>query len=361
MKKEEITLVMCVKNESKGLKQAVDSVLDYVGEIIIGVDSLSDDETLKIAHEITPNVLIYKFENDFSAMRNAVASEAKTPWLLILDGHEYLEGEMNLDEITDPDVDGILMRVQLQNGAQFLQPRFLKKGVQYVGKIHNAPQIKKPATMKSGLIIHDRTNSQNAEDIRAREAQREKMIKEIMGKDLKKNKRDTRAAFHLGMFYHAQQEFKKAGKYYEQFLKYSQDKNDRFVVNLNLGLCLFKRGKINQSIKQLEKALAESGEMWEIHLALGTVYSAAQNHQKSLEHLIYSFDINKQPQRDFPFVREDWKTWDLIANEYYRLNLYDDAAAAWQRASDLTAEPILKQLYFDRSKLMAKIYAETQQ
>lgn len=361
MKKEEITLVMCVKNESKGLKQAVDSVLDYVGDIVIGVDILSDDDTFKVAREITDNIITFKFDNDFSQMRNSIAAFAKTPWVFILDGHEYLSGDIDLNEITDPEVDGILMRVRLESGTEFLQPRLLKKGVQYVGKIHNSPQIKKSAVMRTGLIIHDRTNSQEPEAIQKREYQRKKMMHEIMEKDLKKNKRDTRAAYHLGMFYHAQNEYQKAEKYYKQFLKYSQDKNDRFLVNLNLGLCLFKRNKLHDSINQLKQGLAESGKMWELNLSLGTVYAAAQKHQEAIDHLTQSFELNEKPQRDFPFVREDHKTWNLIANEYYYLNVFDDAAACWQRASEQTTEPILIQLYLDRSKLMAKIYAETRQ
>lgn len=85
-----ISLCMIVKNEEKVLKRCLESVKDYVDEIIIA-DTGSTDNTLSIASLYTQNIYHFKWINDFSAARNFVQSKAAGEWILYLDADEYVE------------------------------------------------------------------------------------------------------------------------------------------------------------------------------------------------------------------------------------------------------------------------------
>lgn len=349
---------MIVKNEAKGLTQAVDSAMDNCVEAIIGVDKASNDGTLKIAKTLTPNVFEFEWPGSFAQARNWIGSCVKTNWILILDGHEYFEQDIDFSEVFDPDADGYLMRVRLENGMIMLQPRILRRDIQYKGEIHNEPILKNAKIIRSGLIVHDREHLQAPEAIKDREKQRREMIYSIMGKALKKNKRDTRAAFHLAMFEHSNLDYKKAVKYYEQFLKYSQDLKEKFIVYIYAALCYIKREKFKDAAKKIKKGVADCGEMWEFSLIMGTIKSMQNQPREALCYLVDSLGQNTQKQRYFPFKREVAKTWDMIANEYFKISEFYSAAQAYQRAAELETNEVIKKLYTDRGELMLKIAAD---
>ncbi|MEW4241132.1 glycosyltransferase [Priestia megaterium] len=85
-----ISLCMIVKNEEKVLRRCLDSVKEYVDEIII-VDTGSEDSTRSIAREFTKNIFEYQWTSSFSDARNFAASKAKGEWILVLDADEYVD------------------------------------------------------------------------------------------------------------------------------------------------------------------------------------------------------------------------------------------------------------------------------
>lgn len=84
-----LSLCMIVKNEENVIERCLDSVKDYVDEIII-IDTGSTDRTVKIVRRYTGHVYDFQWVNDFSAARNASIAHATSPWNLILDADEYM-------------------------------------------------------------------------------------------------------------------------------------------------------------------------------------------------------------------------------------------------------------------------------
>lgn len=84
-----ISLCMIAKNEEALIKNALDSVKDFVQEMIV-VDTGSTDATRQIAQECGATVYDYKWENDFAKARNFALSMAKSDWVLVLDADECL-------------------------------------------------------------------------------------------------------------------------------------------------------------------------------------------------------------------------------------------------------------------------------
>ncbi|MGR3294280.1 MAG: tetratricopeptide repeat-containing glycosyltransferase family 2 protein [Candidatus Scalindua sp.] len=87
-----LSLCMIVKDEEKFLPMCLDSVKDYVDEIII-VDTGSTDKTVEIAHSYNAKIYHHPWENSFSKARNYSLSYATSDWILILDADEELEKE----------------------------------------------------------------------------------------------------------------------------------------------------------------------------------------------------------------------------------------------------------------------------
>ncbi len=90
-----VSCCLIIKNEELFLRQCLESVVDWVDEILI-LDSESSDSSIKIAEDFrsrVPHFVIetYHWNDDFSAARNHIASRAKNTWVLFLDGDEILD------------------------------------------------------------------------------------------------------------------------------------------------------------------------------------------------------------------------------------------------------------------------------
>lgn len=87
-----LSLCMIVKDEASTLGRALDSVRDWVDEIII-VDTGSGDDTVAIAQSYGAKVHPFTWSNDFAAARNASLRYATGDWVLVLDADETLQPE----------------------------------------------------------------------------------------------------------------------------------------------------------------------------------------------------------------------------------------------------------------------------
>jgi tetratricopeptide (TPR) repeat protein len=87
-----ISLVMIVKNEEKFLEGCLESVRDWVDEIVI-VDTGSTDRTQEIAQQFGAKVSRFEWCDDFSAARNYSLDQATGDWALWLDADERLTAE----------------------------------------------------------------------------------------------------------------------------------------------------------------------------------------------------------------------------------------------------------------------------
>lgn len=145
-----ISLCMMVKNEEENLPRALNSVKDWVDEIIV-VDTGSSDRTVEIAQSYGAKIYHHPWENDFAKHRNQSISYATGEWLLILDADEELDQETapQLRELTKapPGVNGLLFELynDVTAGGQtfVLHPRMFRNnnGFHYQGKVHNKPTV----------------------------------------------------------------------------------------------------------------------------------------------------------------------------------------------------------------------------
>jgi glycosyltransferase involved in cell wall biosynthesis len=80
---------LIVRNEEDCLERCLQSLVQLAEETIV-IDTGSTDRTIEIAHSYGAKVFFYRWEDDFSAVRNFAISQATTDWVLIMDADEEL-------------------------------------------------------------------------------------------------------------------------------------------------------------------------------------------------------------------------------------------------------------------------------
>ncbi|MBI2611395.1 glycosyltransferase family 2 protein [Candidatus Gottesmanbacteria bacterium] len=179
-RRSKITAIILTLNEEKNIADCLKSV-KWVDEIVV-VDSGSTDKTIEIAKEYTDKIYYHKFESDFSKQRNFAITKAKGEWILFLDADEtlpkgseekikeliantpsrspclpagrhsgHLEGE-TIEGFWFPRRNYINKARYLKHGLFYpdWQLRLLRytKGLQFIGSIHEQPDISHDKTQK---------------------------------------------------------------------------------------------------------------------------------------------------------------------------------------------------------------------
>lgn len=120
-----ITAIIPTLNEEIHIVDAIESV-KFADEIIV-IDSFSTDKTLELASNYNVKIIKRKFD-DFSSQKNFAISQAKHPWIYILDADE---------RVTKPVEAEILENVKNPNGFVGFYVRrtfyFAGKKINYCG------------------------------------------------------------------------------------------------------------------------------------------------------------------------------------------------------------------------------------
>lgn len=129
MNKLPVSAIILTYNESINIKDCINSVVEFVNEIII-VDSFSADNTLEIAKNYTPNIYQNKFVNQSKQFIWTLANTRITnDWILRLDADERWtkEGFDELKKIIENDeADGIYVKMKI-----FFMGKWIKHGGYY--------------------------------------------------------------------------------------------------------------------------------------------------------------------------------------------------------------------------------------
>ncbi len=141
-----LSLCMIVKNEEAMLPRCLESVKDFVDEMIV-VDTGSTDQTIAIAKQYHAKVYHHPWEYDFSKHRNQSISYATGDWILILDADEMIkpgDGPLLKAAIEQKGIDSIMVPVlntynQGMSQGHNNQVRLFQNGIgcRYEGIVHN--------------------------------------------------------------------------------------------------------------------------------------------------------------------------------------------------------------------------------
>lgn len=144
-----ISACLIVKNEEKYLQRCLESIYQYVDEIII-TDTGSTDKTLEIAKKYTDKIYFFEWINDFAAARNFCQSHAKSEYILRIDADEYfhqkdiirLIDEINLRKNIDTfDVIMNYHNSKSQTHANYTCCVAFKKSIHWKWKVHEVLDV----------------------------------------------------------------------------------------------------------------------------------------------------------------------------------------------------------------------------
>ena len=152
IKKPFLSLSMIVKNEEKYLRGCLESIQNYVDEIII-VDTGSSDKTKLIAKEYNAKIYNFEWKDDFSAARNEALKYTNGEWLIYLDADERLkkgDGEklIKILKNSPPEIGAYVVTIesehlQLDNSTELHRggyPRIIRNlgypNIHFIGRVH---------------------------------------------------------------------------------------------------------------------------------------------------------------------------------------------------------------------------------
>jgi len=158
---------MIVKNEEDFIVQCLESVQQFVQEIII-VDTGSTDQTIHLCQKYNASVFSYEWNHHFADARNYGLSKATGDWILWLDADEKLEStkahsiqhaiqQTNAFMVYLPIINyhGESMPIQPDDAFIYYQPRLFRNhvGFKFIHRIHETLQPPPSLEISSQNIV----------------------------------------------------------------------------------------------------------------------------------------------------------------------------------------------------------------
>lgn len=163
-KKATVSACIMVKNEEEMLPGCLDSLREWVDEIII-VDTGSTDRTLEIAENYGAKIYHHPWEDSFSQARNYTLQYATCDWILVIDADERIVEEdvpqiiqmLNQEQFPLIAVNVFNHYPHIEDMVTFLPSKRLFRrslGLQYSGIVHNQLIVPESTpTLKTGIQI----------------------------------------------------------------------------------------------------------------------------------------------------------------------------------------------------------------
>lgn len=284
-----ITTVVVAWDEEKGVSNLMCSV---GGNVLYLVDSKTRDNTAEIAKGQGAKVVDFDWEDDFSYARNLAHQHVDTSWILVLDGHESVEGYDLLNEaiLDHPDAAVFEVEVVMENGEAHMRDRLYHKDrCEWRNRAHNVLHVKEGRRVHVDhvRVVHDRYSYQALDSRTHRSTQRDAMLRKVLREEIDRNPLDTRSMFYLG------QQHRDAARWvpcYYWYDRYTRTENgnqwpeEEFQAHYQAGLaalCLRDLGGAKRHAQAATELLgATRAEGW---VLLGAVHYTKKEYAEALK------------------------------------------------------------------------------
>lgn len=139
-----ISASLMVKNESKYIRLCLESIKDFVDEIVI-VDTGSTDNTKEICKQYTDKIYDYQWNDSFADARNFALSKCTGDWIFRIDGDEEAPVDLKVNAynaMINGEADAFLVPIKnfQPNGEAHLSTTLRvfrnNKDLKYDGRVH---------------------------------------------------------------------------------------------------------------------------------------------------------------------------------------------------------------------------------
>lgn len=254
---------MIVKNEERNLNKCLNSIGDYVNEIIV-VDTGSTDKTKEIAYKYTYKVYDFEWVDDFSKARNFSISKATNDWILVLDADEFLihfdkfqvQKFMSQDEKTIGRIERIEnlsydeKTQEMQKARERISRLFNRKYYKYEGLIHEQVVPIDGIISNTGYVnISVDHVGYTSEEVSGKN--KWERNKKLLEKSIEENPNDPYLYYNLGKVHYLTKNYADAIKMCKKAMEFDIDYSLEYVQDL-----VITYGYSLLSLQKYEEALA---------------------------------------------------------------------------------------------------------
>lgn len=290
-----ISLCMIVKNEEEGLGKSLQSIPEFIDEIII-VDTGSTDKTIEIARMHTDKVFYFEWCCDFAAARNFSLLQASNDWVLVLDADEVIQ-EYQKDSIlkfiqnkSNEKVIGRIKRINPYEdrfGEKKLIERvsrvFNKKYFHYDGIIHEQIVALTGKDYKSVPLDIIVNHIGYKKEVLNRTNKIERNLT-LLKKAIEDNKRDPYLYYQLGKTYFMAKDYENAIVNFSKGIEFLDNFAYEYASDLveSYGYTLLNLEKYNDAL-QIENYKKYYGSLPDYNFLMGLIYMNTANFQIAAE------------------------------------------------------------------------------
>lgn len=263
-----VSLSMIVKNEEATIEQTLESIKDFVDEIVV-VDTGSTDKTKEIVQKYTKFLYNYTWNDSFSDARNLALSKCTGDWILRLDGDEVFPEEAILpiwEFIQNDEADIILFSINnyLEDPTKGDNPkiavsktaRLFKnlEGIKFSGRVHEEIDSSIELLSKSQRIrvITSPVRLQHFGYLKDKKelSSKYEYYAHLSTLDIKENPKNYKPYFNLANHYMHTNRMVEAEQYYRKVLELNPT---MYMAWHELGVILYK-----SAVKKVEDLLTEA-------------------------------------------------------------------------------------------------------
>lgn len=341
-----ISLCMITKDEENYIANCLDSIKDFVDEIII-VDTGSSDNTCPIVESYNTKLFYYTWEDDFSKARNFGIEKASEDWIIYLDADEIIEDACNLKEIINysdiEDIDAYLFQIinysdnkiteiETSTSARLFRN---KKEYRFTGRIHEQLPLDVEKTAMCDLIIKHYGYTPLANAKKNKSARNLLILK----KTLEENPLDGFVYFNLGNEYMRLNQIEEALKHYKKSLELT-DKNIGYESRLYkmLGIALISLNKHEEFILTIEEGIHKFPDYPDLYFLRAQYNTEFNQYEKAIADFNKCLIMNGENIHNNIYAYEDGIT---SYKSYYYLGLIYEKKLMFEKAIDSYLTAIL--------------------
>lgn len=371
-----VAACMIVKNEEHFLPQCLESIRNWVDEIIV-VDTGSTDRTIEIAESYGAKVYHQEWIGDFSYHRNHSIEQASSDWVFIIDADEEVE-QADIPKIrealTYEDFRMITMNVYNMDpetgrvSSHLPSIRFFRKesGIRYDGIVHN--QLKYDKDEKSlkveASLRHYGYNL--SEDKMEQKFQR---TKALLDKQIEEDPDNAFAHFNLGQLYRSVN-FENKPNAHDKAIYHAartieltpKHKTIHLMAHYQKAAALYKLNRFGEAEEMARAALDLKSNYLDPIILLGHIYIGMGKYKEAKEY--YQRYLDAQAEVSQNTLSEDLLIVFIearyVAN--YNLGLIEEYTGSPEKAEDYYLLAYREQGAFENICLrLAKIYLSKQE
>ncbi len=307
-KQPTISVCMIVKNEENLLEACLQSVRDFVQEIVI-VDTGSTDSTIDIAEKYSAKTYSFPWDNSFSNARNFSISKATCEWILLMDADERIvqqDVEKLLDFIKTTDLDGGHFKVYNYVGQgnsndytlHFALRLFRNNGTyHFVGDIHEQLcRIDEQKILNKFANLDVRLNHYGYLDKVVKEKDKRKRNIPILLKQLEGNPDSSFILFNLGNEYLAEGDYKKALQTYQKATS-NININEAYAPHLifRSSMCLYNLKQYREAVIALNDGLKIYTSCTDMEYLKGLVFVDWKRYTMAIDSFNKALEMGEAP------------------------------------------------------------------